>query len=83
MAGADGKWVAKLPPLPVGGPYTLTVTGPQTVTLTNILVGDVWLCSGQSNMSYIVRDALNGPAEVAAADQPQIRLFTCSADDRL
>lgn len=75
ITGADGKWTVKLPPLPAGGPYTLTVTGPQTVTLNNVLVGDVWLCSGQSNMSYQMASSLNGPAEVAAADQPQIHLF--------
>ncbi|MGI4789472.1 MAG: sialate O-acetylesterase [Janthinobacterium lividum] len=76
LAGADGKWLASLPPLPVGGPYTLTVSGPQSVTLRNILVGDVWICSGQSNMVFGIGSAINGPAEVAAADHPKIRLFT-------
>ena len=76
IAGADGKWMVKLPPLPVGGPYTLTVSGPQTVTLGNILVGDVWLCSGQSNMQFPVNAAINGAQEAAAGEQPQIRLFT-------
>jgi len=81
VAGADGGWTARLPPLPVGGPYTLTVSteaagGPQAVTLKNVLVGDVWLCSGQSNMVFGIGNAINGPAEIAAANYPKIRLFT-------
>ena len=74
-AGADGAWTAKLPALPTGGPYTLTVTGPQTVTLNNILVGDVWVCSGQSNMEFGVGVLLNPDQEIAAANYPQIRLY--------
>ena len=77
VTGADGKWMAKLPPLPVGGPYTLTVTGPQTVTLQNVLVGDVWICSGQSNMQMGIANVNNAKAEIADAENyPQIRLFT-------
>jgi len=76
VAGADGKWMVKLPPLPVGGPYTLTVSGPQAVTLKNVLVGDVWLCAGQSNMDFGIGNTPNGPAEIAAADHPLIRLFS-------
>ena len=76
VAGADGKWLVKLPPLPVGGPYVLTVSGPQTVTLKNVLVGDVWICSGQSNMEFGIGSTVNGPAEVAAASYPNLRLFT-------
>ena len=77
ITGADGKWMAKLPPLPVGGPYTLTVSGPQTVTLQNVLVGDVWICSGQSNMQMGIANVNNAKAEIADAENyPQIRLFT-------
>ena len=75
-AGSDGKWTAKLPLLPVGTTYTLTISGPQTVTLTNVAVGDVWICSGQSNMVFGIGAAINGPAEVAAANYPALRLFT-------
>ncbi len=75
VAGADGKWTAKLPPLPVGGPYTLAVTGPQSAALANVLVGDVWLCSGQSNMQFGIGNTKNAAQEIAAADYPQIRLF--------
>ena len=76
VAGADGRWTAKLPPLPVGGPYTLTVKGPETVRRTNVLVGDVWICSGQSNMEFGVGNGVNAQEEIAAAKYPNIRLFT-------
>ncbi|QJE95465.1 sialate O-acetylesterase [Luteolibacter luteus] len=72
-AGADGKWSVLLPPLPAGGPHTLTVSGPENVTLNNVLVGDVWICSGQSNMEWRVNDTNNAQAEIAAANFPQIR----------
>jgi sialate O-acetylesterase len=74
-AQADGRWQTQIVPPPVGGPYTLKISGTQTVTLTNILVGDVWLCGGQSNMEFPLRRAQNGDAEVSAANQPMIRLF--------
>ena len=76
IAGKDGKWVAHLGPFPAGGPYTLTVKGPQSVTLKNILIGDVWLCSGQSNMEFGVGNLLNAKEEIAQSDHPNIRLFT-------
>jgi sialate O-acetylesterase len=74
-AGPDGKWLARLEPMAAGGPYTLTVSGPQTVTLENVLVGDVWVCSGQSNMQFGLGEGLDGKAEIAAADHPNIRLL--------
>lgn len=75
-AGADGKWVAELPPHKAGGPFVLKVTGPETVSLTNVLLGDVWICSGQSNMEMGVRPCLNSDEEVASARYPEIRLFS-------
>lgn len=75
-ADTTGKWTAKLPPLPVGGPYTVSISGPQTVTLTNVLVGDVWICSGQSNMEFGVGNLTNADQEFAAANYPNIRLYT-------
>ena len=75
VAGADGEWMAKLPPLPTGGPYTLQVAGPQTVTLADVQVGDVWVCSGQSNMEFGIGNAVNAEQEIAAANYPKIRLF--------
>ncbi|MCR5888158.1 sialate O-acetylesterase [Hymenobacter sp. J193] len=72
---ASGKWTLTLPAMPAGGPYTMTIKGSNTLELTDILVGDVWLASGQSNMEWALRDADKGPQEIAAATFPQIRLI--------
>lgn len=76
-ADADGHWHAKLPALKAGGPYTLTAKtadGAQQVA-RDVLVGDVWLCSGQSNMELPVKRTLNWPAEVASANDDAIRML--------
>ena len=78
VAGPDRRWQVKIQPLPVGGPYTLKVIGSQTIELHNVMVGDVWLCSGQSNMQFALQQALNGPEDVKAANNPDIRYFTVS-----
>lgn len=75
-AGADHLWQVKLLPPAVGGPYTVTISGPETVVLHNVLVGDVWLCGGQSNMQLGLGETLNAAAEIRAANHPGIRLFT-------
>jgi hypothetical protein len=49
-AGPDSKWQVALDPPPTGGPYTLTVKGKNTLTLSDVLAGEVWICSGQSNI---------------------------------
>ena len=82
--GAGGRWQAMLPATPAGGPYTLTVTGQNTIVLDDVLVGDVWLAAGQSNMQFKVKDSnprgyqpvQNADQEIAAANYPAIRLFT-------
>jgi sialate O-acetylesterase len=76
VAGADHRWQAKIDPPAAGGPYTMTVTGKQTVTLKNVMVGDIWLCSGQSNMQFGLRQAKTGAEDVKTADLPQVRFFT-------
>lgn len=77
---ADGRWQAQFLPPKTGGPYTLTIRSlEQTVSLTNLLVGDVWLCGGQSNMEFPLGRARNGAEEITAAEHPQIRLFTVKA----
>ena len=73
--GADGKWSVTLLPQAAGGPFKLVVKGRNTITLDDVLVGDVWLASGQSNMEWTLANAQNGPAETAAANFPQIRLL--------
>ena len=72
-ADESGKWTVKLPALKTGGPLTLTVAGTSTVTLTDVLIGEVWLCSGQSNMEWTVGGVNNAQEEIAAAKFPQIR----------
>ncbi len=75
-ADKQGKWMAKLPPTPAGGPYELTIEGRKnTVTITDILVGEVWVCSGQSNMEWTVSNSNNAEEAIAKADDTQIRHF--------
>ncbi len=75
VADAEGNWQIKLPAMSAGGPYTLRVTGENTLELTNILFGEVWVCSGQSNMQWSVRASKDSEAEIAAGNYPNIRLF--------
>jgi sialate O-acetylesterase len=75
IADSRGRWTARLGPFEAGGPYTLEVSGPRSVTLKDVLVGDVWLASGQSNMEMGLTQVGDAEAEVARADHPLIRLF--------
>lgn len=52
ITGADGKWLAKIKTPKAGGPYTITITGENEIVLSNVLLGEVWICSGQSNMEF-------------------------------
>jgi sialate O-acetylesterase len=79
IAAADGHWQLKIQPPPAGGPYTLTIKGQQTVQLQNVLVGDVWLCGGQSNMQVTLSAVRNGAEETKAANYPEIRFFNVAA----
>ena len=72
----DGRWMVRLQPLTVGEPLTLTISGDNTITLTNVLVGEVWLCSGQSNMGFTLNRAANAQEAIAAAGDAQLRLFS-------
>ena len=77
VAGPDRRWQVRIQPPPAGGPYTVKITGRgQSVELKNVLVGDVWLCGGQSNMQVGLSQARNGAEEAKAANQPEIRYFT-------
>ena len=83
-AGKDGSWSVKLEGLKVGEPGELVVSGKNKLTVKNVAVGDVWICSGQSNMEMTVLSGtwcgyggvLNAGQEVAMADSPTIRMFT-------
>jgi len=77
-ADKNGAWSVKLDALEAGGPHTLKVQGGNTVEIKDVLVGEVWLCSGQSNMAMSVRGCLNFEAEQAAAKLPNIRMATVS-----
>ncbi len=75
-ADDNGRWMVKLEPMSAGGPFEMTVAGKNTITLANILVGEVWLASGQSNMEMSVAASAFPKKEIAAADYPNIRLFS-------
>ncbi len=75
-ADALGRWRVDLDAMPASGEgRELVVTGQNTITLTNVVVGEVWLCSGQSNMLWPLRQAEGGPEARDAADYPMIRLL--------
>lgn len=77
----DGRWLVRLPALPVGGPYTLTIRGTNTIVLQDVLVGEVWICGGQSNMERQLgpragqKPIVGWEREAAAANVPQLRNF--------
>ena len=76
VAGADGKWMVRLDKMPPGGPTTLTVQGKNILTIQDVLIGEVWCCSGQSNMYFFVGQIgqiKNFQKE--KADLPKIRMF--------
>jgi sialate O-acetylesterase len=72
-AGSDGRWKINLEPEKEGGPYVLSVQGENAITIKDVLVGDVWICSGQSNMEFTVDEARNAAAEMTEANYPAIR----------
>jgi len=75
-ANEEGRWMLRLPPQPAGGPHELIVrTREETVRFTDVLFGEVWVCSGQSNMEWPVALAQNAKQEIATANFPQIRFF--------
>jgi sialate O-acetylesterase len=72
---ADGRWQVRLAPPPAGGPYRLTVSsGARTITFNDVLCGDVWLCSGQSNMQMPVKECAAAEQEATLAEHPNLRL---------
>ncbi|MBL8314629.1 MAG: hypothetical protein JNK55_12865 [Rubrivivax sp.] len=76
QTGADGRFSLRFRAAPAGGPHTLRVAGQGSVQLQDVLMGDVWLASGQSNMAWPVKDSADAAREIAAADFAQIRHFT-------
>jgi len=74
-ADTKGKWMVKVGPLKTGGPLEMTIAGQNTVTVKNILVGEVWLGSGQSNMNFSLAEGMNAEEEIRNANYPEIRFF--------
>jgi len=79
-AGKNGKWLIRLDAENAGGPYDMTIKGKNTVQIRNILVGEVWLCSGQSNMEWTVGQSMNAKQEIAAANNLFIRHIKIQRD---
>ena len=78
VTGKDGKWRVDLAPVAAGGPFTLTIKGKNTITISDVLAGEVWLCSGQSNMEMPIAgwgNINNYQQEIAKANYPTIRQF--------
>ena len=74
-ADGHGRWRVMFPTPGAGGPHTVTIAGDNRIVLRDVLVGEVWLCSGQSNMEWPMRAVRDAASEIAAADVPDIRLF--------
>ncbi len=73
VAGADGRWQLALLPEKAGGPFELVVSGNNRVSIADVWVGEVWVCSGQSNMRWVVKESADAEQEIASAHYPQIR----------
>ena len=76
IADANGHWQTFFGPLKAGGPFVLTISGSNTLSFKNVLVGEVWVCSGQSNMEWPLINSKDGADAVTQANFPEIRLFT-------
>jgi sialate O-acetylesterase len=75
-ADRDGKWRVKLAAMPAGGPFEMTVRGTNTITFTNVMIGEVWVCSGQSNMEFPLARSTGSQVDIKNAANSKIRLFT-------
>lgn len=75
-ADKDGRWNLNLAALDAGGPHTVTVDGKNSLTFKDVLIGEVWVCSGQSNMAWTVSNANDSDLEIATAKYPNIRLIS-------
>lgn len=71
----NGEWKVQLGKLKAGGPDTMMITGKNAITLNNVLVGEVWVCSGQSNMEFALKNSTNSQPDIEASANPRIRLF--------
>jgi sialate O-acetylesterase len=74
--GPDGKWIVQLTDLKAGGPHEMTIAGTNKVTIKNVLIGEVWVCSGQSNMEMQLQSCADPQKAIAESKNPNIHLFT-------
>lgn len=89
-AGADGSWLVKLPALPAGGPHTMAVAAAESRSFSDVHIGEVWLCSGQSNMEFTLAPSertyyggsKNWEEELKSASFPGIRMFSATRATR-
>lgn len=79
-ADKNGKWTVNLSPEKAAGPFELLIVGKNKITIKNVLVGEVWICSGQSNMEFQVIKTMNAEKEISTADYPMIRHFGVAQD---
>jgi len=80
-ADASGKWMVHFPALPEGGPFNMTITSKQQkLVIQDIMLGEVWLCSGQSNMEFVMRDAFHYQGAIATVKQADIRQFLVATE---
>ncbi|KAF2080402.1 sialate O-acetylesterase [Flavobacterium sharifuzzamanii] len=79
-ADKNGKWTVNLSAEKAGGPFELIIIGKNKITIKNVLVGEVWICSGQSNMEFQVFKTMNSEKEIASANYPMIRHFGVAQD---
>ncbi|MBA4317600.1 MAG: hypothetical protein C0412_04290 [Flavobacterium sp.] len=79
-ADKNGKWMIRLDAENAGGPFELSLKGKNKIVLKNVLVGEVWICSGQSNMAFTVSEAENAEKEINDSNYPFIRAYTVARD---
>ena len=79
VADDNGEWMVKVNAPKAGGPFDIEVSGNNTIKIKNVLCGDVWVCGGQSNMAFYVRNSDNAKEEIANSDYPGIRLLKVGA----
>ena len=72
----DGRWRVEVGPLQPGGPFTMQVLGTRPITISNLLVGEVWICGGDANMQWQVLNSVGSIASMTASENAQLRLFT-------
>lgn len=81
--GSGGRWAVHFEPMPAGGPFTLRVAGKKTIVIKDVMIGEVWIASGQSNMTFALSASVGAAEEIPKADYPNLRLFTVPKRDAL